>query len=509
MKKLFAFPFLLLFPVLHAQMSDQAIDALVANSMKTFNVPGIAVAVVKDGETVYAKGHGVRSINAAEKVDANTLFGIASNSKAFTSAALAVLVDEGKVSWDDKVTKFIPEFKMYDDYVTREFTIRDLLTHRSGLGLGAGDLMVWPDGNDFTVQDIVNNLQFLKPTSAFRTKYDYDNLLYIVAGEVVHRASGISWEAFVENRLLKPLGMEKTAATFTRLKDTSNVIQPHVPVDGKLKTIPRYKLQQFNAAAGLYSSVNDLSKWVIAQLNDGKLPNGKELFSKKVHDEMWTPNTIQPNKPAAPYFTQFRTYGLGWVLNDVKGKLQVSHTGGLEGIVTQVIMIPELNLGIVVLTNQQSGAAFNAISNTIKDSYLGLPQFDHVADLYAKTQQKASNADKIVDDVWKAVSENLKGKKKIDLEKFAGTYRDNWFGEVDLTYKKGKLYFASKRSKWLTGEVFFYKDNTLAVKWDRRTFDADAYLFFDSATHFTMKPISPLTDFSYDFQDLDFTRNPL
>lgn len=487
-------------------MSDTDADQLVQKTMKAFDVPGIALGIVKDGKLVYAKGHGVRSIDSQLPVDANTLFGIASNSKAFTSAGLAVLVDEGKLSWDDKVTRFIPEFRMYNDYVTQEFTIRDLLTHRSGLGLGAGDLMVWPDGNDFTVQDIVDNLKYLKPTSAFRTKYDYDNLLYIVAGEVIKRASGMSWEEFTEKRLMEPLGMEKSAATFTRLKDTSNVIMPHVPANGKLRTIPRYKLQHFNAAAGLYSSVNDLSKWVITQLNDGTLPNGKPLFSKKVHDEMWTPNTLQPNKPSAPYFSQFKAYGLGWGLTDVSGKLQVSHTGGLEGIVTQVLMIPELELGIIVLTNQQSGAAFTAISNTVKDSYLNRPAFDHVADLKAKSQQKESDADKVVDEVWAAVASNLKQKKSPDLNAFAGTFTDSWFGEVELTYRKGKLYFASKRSKWLTGEVFFYQEGTLAVKWDRRTFDADAFLYFDTLQHFTMKPISPLTDFSYDFQDLDFTR---
>ncbi|NMH26649.1 serine hydrolase [Flavobacterium silvaticum] len=489
-----------------AQISEQQIDAVTQNAMKTFNVPGIAVGVVKDGQLIYAKGHGVASVKTKPKVDANTLFGIASNSKAFTSAALAILMDEGKLSWDDKVSKYIPEFKMYNDYVTTEFTIRDLLTHRSGLGLGAGDLMVWPDGNDFGVQDIIDNLKFLKPTSAFRTKYDYDNLLYIVAGEIVHRVSGVSWEEFVETRLMQPVGMTHSAATFSRLKDTLNVIDPHVPVGDQLKIIPKYKLTHFDAAGGIYSSVNDLSKWVIAQLNDGKASNGTQLFSKVRHDEMWTPQTILPNKPMAPYFSQFKTYGLGWGLTDVKGKLQVSHTGGLEGNVTQVLMIPELKLGIIVLTNQQSGAAFTAISNTIKDFYLGISGVDHVTEFAAKAQQRSSDADKITDAVWKTVEDNSKNKKVPDLKKFEGTFTDNWFGQVTLTLKKGKLYFASKRSHKLTGEVFFYKDNTLAVKWDHRTFDADAYLFFDGNNHFTMKPISPLTDFSYDFQDLDFKR---
>lgn len=488
-----------------AQLSESKIDEVVEKSLKAFDVPGIAVAVVKDGKIVHAKGYGVKSIKTRQKVDANTLFGIASNSKAFTSAALAILADEGKISWDDKVVKHIPEFKMYNDYVTNEFTIRDLLTHRSGLGLGAGDLMVWPDGNNFQVQDIVNNLQFLKPTSAFRTKYDYDNLLYIVAGEVVHRVSGKTWNEFVEERIMQPIGMKNSASSFYRLKDTTNVIDPHVPIDGKLKIISRYKLHTFDAAAGLYASVNDLSNWLILQMNKGKF-DGKQIFSEKVANEMWTPQTIQPNKPVAPYFSNFKTYGLGWVLNDVKGKLQVSHTGGLEGIVTQTLMIPELKLGIVVLTNQQAGSAFTAISNTIKDSYLGMPEFDHVTDLANKMRQRESDADKVTDEVWATVSRNIKDKKTPDWKPLLGTFKDNWFGDVVFSVEKGKLYMASKRSPQLTGEVFFYKDKNYVVKWDNRYFHADAHIFWDGSDHFTMKPISPLTDFSYDFQDLDFVR---
>src|SRR3970040_294443 len=205
-----------------AQISSVQVDELVNRTIKTFNVPGIAVAIVKDGKVVVAKGYGVKSIESKEKVDANTLFGIASNSKAFTSASLAMLVDEGKIKWDDKVIKYLPNFRMYNDYVTQEFTIRDLLTHRSGLGLGAGDLMIWPDGSDFTAQDIIRNLQYLKPVAAFRTKYDYDNLLYIVAGEVIHVVSGKSWCDFIENRIMKPLEMNNSAASFLRLKDSTN-----------------------------------------------------------------------------------------------------------------------------------------------------------------------------------------------------------------------------------------------------------------------------------------------
>lgn len=493
-----------------AQISEQQLDDVVQRTMKTFNVPGIAVGIVKDGKIVLAKGYGVTNIKTQQKTDANTLFGIASNSKAFTTAALAMLVDEGKISWDDKVLKYIPEFKMYNDYVTNEFTIRDLLTHRSGLGLGAGDLMIWPDGHNFTPDDIIRNIQYLKPVSAFRTKYDYDNLLYVIAGVVIERVSGKSWCDFIETRIMNPLHMDHSAASWTRLKDTTNAIVPHAPTDGKLQVIPRYTNHIFDAAAGIYSSVNDLSKWVIMQLQDGKY-EGQQLFSGEQHKEMWTAQTILPLKNTKPYKTLFKSYGLGWQLMDINGHLQVSHTGGLDGIVTQVIMIPDTKLGIIVLTNQQSGAAFNAISNTIKDSYLGITNPDHVIALSADRREKEDNADKITDEVWATVSKNLKGKTKIDFKKYTGTYKDNWFGDVTISEKNGKLYFASKRSPRLAGEIFFYKDQDFVVKWNIRSFDADAHIFFDldkngNANHFKMKAISPLTDFSYDFHDLDFGR---
>ncbi|SEG07158.1 serine hydrolase [Flavobacterium urumqiense] len=495
-----------------SQISSSQVDELVKRTLTAFNVPGIAVAIVKDGKIIHAQGYGVKSIQTKEKVDANTLFGIASNSKAFTSAAIAMLVDEGKIKWDDKVIKYLPNFRMYNDYVTQEFTIRDLLTHRSGLGLGAGDLMIWPDGSNFTAQDIVQNLQYLKPVSAFRTKYDYDNLLYIVAGEVIAKVSGQSWCDFIEKRIMKPLEMNNSAASFLRLKDSTNIIAPHVPIDGKLKVIKRYQNQLFDAAAGIYSSVNDLSKWTIMQMNIGKYgTENKQLFSEKEHNQMWQMQTIIPVTTRAPYNTHFSGYGLGWFLSDVKGFKQVTHTGGLEGIVTQVTLIPELQLGIIVLTNQQSGAAFNAITNTIKDSYLGIKSEDYVTIYSNKLKANEETADKVTDEVWAAVAKNKTDKIKIDFNTLKGTFKDNWFGEIIISEKKGKLYFASKRSPQLTGEVFFYKKDNYVVKWNNAYFHADAHLFFEfdpsgKAIGIKMKPISELTDFSYDFQDLDFKR---
>ncbi|MFA7687184.1 MAG: serine hydrolase [Moheibacter sp.] len=491
------------------EIPEQKVDELVNRTLTTFNVPGIAVGIVHDGKVVLAKGYGVTNIKTGEKVNASTNFGIASNSKAFTTTAIALLVEEGKINWDDKVKKHIPEFKMYNEYVTEEFTIRDLVTHRSGLGLGAGDLMVWPDGHDFTPKDVIQNIHFLKPVSDFRSKYDYDNLLYIIAGVVIERVSGMNWTEFIQQKFLTPLGMDRTAPNWNILKDTTNAIAPHVPVDGKLKVIDRYTNPIFDAAAGIYSNVDDLAKWVQFQLNNGKSIEGLQLVSEKQMKELSKPQTLMPVATREPYNTLFKAYGLGFVLEDVAGKLQVSHTGGLEGIVTQIIMVPQLDLGIIVLTNQQEGAAFMAVSNTIKDFYLGLPERDWVKEYDDLIAKRKGDADKITDEVWQTVESNKKLKLP-DTKVLIGTYEDNWFGEITLSNEKGKLRFTSKRSSQLKGEMFYYKDDTYAVKWDNPYLHADAFVFVKTengkVTGLKMAPISPLTDFSYDFQDLDFIK---
>lgn len=493
-------------------ITTDSVDRLVERALKAFDVPGIAIAIVKDDKIVYAKGYGVRSLNTGKKVDENTLFGIASNSKAFTTAAIGILSDEGKLKLDDKVTDYIPEFKLYDPYVTAEFTIRDLLTHRSGLGLGAGDLMDFPDSTDFTLKDVIHNLRYLKPVSSFRSKYDYDNQLYKVAGEIIARVSGMSWEEFIESRIMKPLQMMHSSASYQRIKDYSNVVDAHSPVEGKVVVIPRYLSITGNAAGGIYSSVNDLSKWVIMQMNNGKYGDGKQLFSEGIHWQMWSPQTIIPVGQSPYYNTHFAAYGLGWGLSDVKGYKQVSHTGGIDGMVTQVQLLPELKLAIIVLTNQMSGAAFTAITNQIKDSYLGIKNpRDWVKTLSDAEKANKGGADKVTTEVWKQVEATKKAGVKTDLTPFAGTYRDNWLGDVTISLKDGQLFFAAKHSPKLSGQLLAYKGNTFVVKWNYRSMEADAFAMFSVDENgvpsgMKMKPVSPATDFSFDFQDLDFVK---
>ncbi len=491
-------------------ITSAQIDELAARTMKTFDVPGMAVLVVKDDKIVHAKGYGVRSLKTGAPVDANTMFGIASNSKAFTAAALAILVDEKKLKWTDRVNELIPEFKMYNPYVTEEFTILDLLTHRSGLGLGAGDLMLFPDSSDFTRADIIHNLRYLKPVSGFRAKYDYDNNLYIVAGEVVARVSGMPYETFVEQRIMRPLGMTASAASKHRLKDGRNVVDPHVAIDGKVQAVDAEIGEVSNAAGGIYSNINELALWVRMQLAGGSYGQNQHLFSEQAQWTMWSPQTIIPIGPKpTPYNTHFMAYGLGWGLSDVKGYKQIAHTGGLIGIVTQVTLIPELKLGIVVLTNQQVGAAYSSISSTIKDSYLGMPVVDRVAELKKRVDAGLAEEREVLAKVDKDMAEAQARAVKVDLAPFAGVYRDSWFGDVTLTLKDGKLQFASKRSPRLAGPMTYFKGNTFIVKWTERSLEADAFVTFTldqdgKPSGMTMAAISPLTDFSFDFQDLDF-----
>jgi CubicO group peptidase (beta-lactamase class C family) len=491
-------------------LTSKQIDSVVENTLTTFNVPGIAVAVIKDGKVIHSKGYGVRSIKNNLKVDENTLFGVASNTKAITAAALGILIDEKKLTWDTKVIDVIPEFKLYDPYVTSEFTVRDLLTHRSGLGLGAGDLMVFPDSSTVTKAELIHNLRYLKPVSSFRTKYDYDNLMYIVAGEVVARLSGTTYDDFIETRIIKPLGMTKTAASWYRLKDKSNIIDGHAPYEGKLLPVGLSFSEVGNAAGGIYSSVADMSKWVIAMINGGKYGENldKKLFSPAIHKELWTPQTlIAGGNPSS-----FSSYGLGWFLSNVNGNFQAAHTGGLSGIVTQVTILPDMKLGIIVLTNQQSGAAFNAITNSIKDSYLNIKGQNRIKQYNDNRLRNEKQAEELVTKVWADIDAQTKTQTvKPDAKNFYGTYTDLWFGEVTISEQNGKMHFQSKKSPKLKGDMTFYKGNTFIVKWYDRSLDADAFVNFSLTNNgtpngFKMTAISPLTDFSFDFQDLDFKR---
>ncbi|MCP2029350.1 CubicO group peptidase (beta-lactamase class C family) [Flavobacterium sp. HSC-32F16] len=496
-----------------AQLTSSQIDVLMESALTKFNVAGASIAVVKDGKIIHLKGYGEASVETKKAVNENTNFQIASNSKAFTTTALSILEDEGKLKWTDKVRDYLPEFKMYNDYVTENFNIQDLLTHRSGLGLGVGDLMFFPDGSNFTIKDVLTSFQYFKPVSAFRTKFDYDNLLYVVAGEVIARVSGMSYEEFVQKRIIAPLQMNNTFVGSSLIKDKSNFAVPHSSESGTIKTIDGFGDQINAAAGGIFSNAADMAKWMTVRLNKGQYGEDSKarLFSLKNHNEMWRIHTVQESDQNPRYNFHFNGYGLGWQVSDEKGNLKVSHTGGLPGMLSIVTMYPDLNLGIVILTNTENGGAglFSAVSNTISDSYLGLDDFGWTDKLVEWMKEDRNTGDDVTKKVWEKVK--LAKNVKIKKEDFIGVYADKWFGEIEVFEKNKQLWFKSYRSPKLNGPMAFYNANTFAVKWEYQGMNCDAFAMFSldengKAQSIKMKGISPNIDFSFDFHDLDLTR---
>ena len=496
-----------------APLSATEIDRLAARTMTEFQVPGIALGIVKDGKLVYAKGYGVRELGTPAKVDADTEFAIGSNTKAFTTAALAILVDQGKLHWDDRVIDYLPEFRMADPYVTREFTIRDLLTHRSGLGTGAGDLLfVTP--TDFTRADLIRALRYLKPVTGFRAAFAYDNLLYVVAGEVVAKASGQSWEDFVTARLLAPLHMDSCAVASARLPSQDNVAAPHSVVEGKLRTVARLEIPLVGPAGGIQCDVSGMARWVATQLARGVAPDGSRIFSAQQSTEMWTPQTIlRPRgRLAEAARTHFGAYGLGWGLEDFDGYQRVSHNGGLPGMVTHVSMIPELGLGVIVLTNQQDGYALAAMADSILEGYTGNVRHDWVTLALA---QRSDRVKQIGESDHSAVTTASVPAQvgTLALTTYAGTFEDPWRGKATIISRDNELRLTFSHTDGLVGALTPLGPDFFVVRWDDRSLNADAYVRFTrdfdgQIIGFAMKAVSASTDFSFDFQDLDFRKLP-
>ncbi|UOE41732.1 serine hydrolase [Chryseobacterium suipulveris] len=514
MKIRFSFVFFCLYFLSFSQIEEKKLDELIQNTIKTFDVPGMSVGIIKDGKTVYSKGFGIRSMNTKQKMDDQTLVGIASNSKGFTGTALAILVDEGKLNWDDKVTKFIPEFQMYDPFVSQEVTVKDLITHRAGLGLGQGDLMFFPEGGSLTVNDIVHNVRYLKPKNSFREKLDYNNIMFIVAGEVIHRISGLSWADFIEQKIMKPVGMTSSFGSYNRAvkANVSNIIEAHAPVDGKAIPVPHDWNETANAAGGIISNIKDMMTWADFLMNGFTTKDGKKLVSDKQIQQLWNLQIPTPVALKNPYDSNFGGYGLGWFVSDIKGHKQVYHTGGLIGTVTQLILVPDMKLGIVVLTNQQSGVAFNTISNTVKDSYLGIADRNWLKTYSERMAKLNADYDKEKKDAFTKSTTFAKEKNnQIKPEQIVGTFNDPWFGDVIISNDGKNFRIICKNSPRLKGDLLPYSPNVMIVKWDDRSYDADSFINFNmdencKAQSAKMKPISGVTDFSFDFEDLDLKR---
>lgn len=488
-----------------AQVDTNKIDDVIKASMARFDVPGMAVAIVENDKVIFAKGFGVTNLDTNKKVNKDTLFGIASNTKAFTTAALAKLVDEGKLSWDDRVIDHLPEFRLYDSYVTREMRIRDLLSHRSGLGLGQGDLMIWPS-TDKSVDEILAGLQYLKPASSFRSKYAYNNLMFVTAGEVVARVSGMSWNDYIEKNILQPLHMDNSRAGFSRIPESNkNWATGHIPMDGTLHPFFVNYLEDFRGAGAIASSVSDMSQWLRTQLAGGKMPNGKQLFSEKQQAQMWHPHiTSMASKSAfESYHQQFRGYGLGWSIEDYHGFKKLGHGGGILGMVSQVTLLPEKKLGIVILSNQQAFGALSAVTHEVLEDALELEDKDWVEDLakshFEGKQHAYANAKPEAPADYQPQLPNIN---------YTGTLHDDWYGDVIIEQLDSKLHIDFTHTKRLKGTLEHYTGNTFIVKWDEKLLEADAFIRFEMSSQnrvnsAKMRAVSTqVTDFSFDFRNL-------
>ena len=486
------------------------LDGYVAEVLETFQVPGIALTIVKDGQVVVAKGYGVRELGQPAPVDAETKFGIASNSKAFTATALGLLVEEGKLGWDRLVIDYLPWFRLSDPYVTSQLTIRDLLVHRSGLGLGAGDLLWWP-ASTYDRKEIVRRLRYVPLATSFRSAYAYDNVLYLVAGEVIEAVSGLTWEDFVRTRILEPLGMTHTAVRHSAAAEGGNVASTHAEVEGKVRRVAPMTSDNTNPAGGIMSGAADMAKWLIVQVDSGRIADtDKRLFSPNTTRQLWnivTPRMAgTPSPVLAPLRADFFGYALGFEVRDYRGVKMVMHTGGLPGYVSRVMLVPSQRLGVAVLTNQESGAAFDAIAYRIVDHYLNVvPAFDWL-NAYRTATQTATTQLAAMEKQAAAARDSL-SKPSLPLAKYAGTYRDPWYGDVAIENAAGGLVIRMVPTPGLVGDLVPWQYDTFLARWRDREMRADAFVTFAlnpdaSIREVRMLPASPAVDFSFDFQDL-------
>jgi CubicO group peptidase (beta-lactamase class C family) len=484
------------------------LDRWVARALQTFDVPGIALAIVKDDRVVVAKGYGVRKLGEPAPVDARTLFGIASNTKAFTATALGLLVEERKIEWDAPVVRYLPAFAMWDPYVTRELTVRDLLVHRSGLGLGAGDLLWWPTST-YDRKEIARRLRFIPPATSFRSAYAYDNVLYLVAGELIEAVSGQSWEDFVASRILAKVGMTGSNVHLSASARGGNVATTHAPVEGKVRPIKPFDSDNTNPAGGILSSAEDMAKWLRVQLGEGRLADGTQLFSAETSRQLTTIVTpmpiADPPPELPPLKTNFRGYALGFDVRDYRGQKILMHTGGLPGFVSRVAMVPGLELGVAVLTNMESGAAFDSIAFHILDHYLGAPEFDWI-DGYRRVVDRLQAATAAAEK-GSATARNSQSKPSLPPSQYTGNYRDAWYGDITIKEEGGRLILRFSRSSALVADLEHWQHDTFVARWRDRELRADAFVTFalnpdGTIDQVKMQAVSPATDFSFDFQDL-------
>jgi CubicO group peptidase (beta-lactamase class C family) len=452
-------------------------DAFVQRVMTQWKVPGLAVAVVKDGKVVLARGYGVRELGKPDKVDAGTLFDIGSNTKAFTAAALGTLVTDGKLDWDARVVDYVKPFLLSSAYVTQSITLRDLLTHRSGFC----DPGMWYTSDD---SDVIARLRYQKPDYGFRAHFCYNNMLYLTASRFIPAVTGETWNQYVSEHLFAPLGMDRTVTTEAQVAAATDVAMPHGLVDGKVTVIHRYWPHNMDIASpvgGINSSADDMSRWMLMLLADGRY-DGKTVLDSTVVRTMETPQVVidassgvgREARAWMPGGT-FYTYGLGLFIQDYAGHKLVWHAGDIDGMASALALVPEVHLGVAVLSNMNQNDARFGIVQRVLQSYLGVPLGNISDTLYAMRNQGLKHAEAA--EAKLAATRKAGAEAPLPLSSYAGRYRDDFDGAARITVEDGHLVLRLGNPDF-TGDLEYWHDNTFRVTWRYRFYET-AYVTFD------------------------------
>ena len=457
----------------HAQYDIQQLDQYFEQAHKDWNIPGMAIGIVKDGKVVLAKGYGVLENGKYDNVDGNSIFAIASNTKAFIGTALGILVEEGKLKWDDPVQKYLPYFRLYDDYASQQATVRDLLCHRLGLGTFSGDV-IWYKSN-YSAEETVKRAAEVPQDYGFRAGYGYSNLMFITAGEVIKAVSGQSWDAFIKDRIFDPIGMDRTRTSVSDLETMENVAQPHKPSGKENNAIPYANWDNMGAAGGILSSAEDMLKWI--QLNiDGGTYEGTQVFKESTQSELWKPhNNHKVSKGSKKLYPSrnFNGYGLGWGLSDYGGQMVAAHGGGYDGMYSRVTVVPGANLGIVVLTNSMKGIS----------TYLSYKAIDHFLEMEAKDWSKIGLEGQARGE--KRRQSTLEGRYKsrlsdtqpsLALKDFTGLYTCKMYGDIEIKLEGDQLLVDFKRAPNLNAKLSHWHLNTFEIQWN------EVHAWFDFGT---------------------------
>ena len=510
-----AFGFACALPLAHAAQpaagpNPEAIDAAVRATIERYTLPGIAVGVIENGKVVYALGYGETVAGSGDPVTTKTLFKIASNSKAMTGAVLARLVQQGRLRWDDPVVKHLPQFAMHDPWVTQHMTVSDLLVHNSGLPEGGGDLMLWPEPNKFSRDDIVHGLRHIKPAYGFRAGYAYDNLLYVVAGQVAAAAGGASYEELVRRELFEPLGLDGCRVGEFSLAGAGSVAQPHTRVGDRNEAMRRdgevVPAIASAPAGGIRCGLDDMLAWA----NNWLVPTDaqKQWLGDAQRAEMWKARTPMPISVQRKRWdnTHSYAYAYGFRLADVDGAWTVSHTGTLGGMYSMMMLVPDRRSGFVFMINGDGSNARTVLGQVLLKLFTAPEKSLGVAGYADELARPASSAGIAkpkppLPDVAKRMPVT-----PVQLREWLGTWRDPWFGDVRLCAVDGTVEWRSAKSPKMHGRVGEL-DGRYLVHWDDPSVDLDAFVAFagtGDARRMTMAKVDPDGDFSSDYEDLDF-----